>query len=327
MVPTVTGAVPSDQLGVTLMHEHIFILSPEIEQNYPEGWQEEERVEDAIRKLRRAKEKGVDTIVDLTVLGLGRYIPRIQRIASQVDLNIIVATGAYFTAALPLQFMFQDPTGPLGKREVLIDMFEHDAVIGIADTEVRGAIIKCATDEAGVTRDVERVLRASARAQRRTNLPIFTHTDAATKRGLEQQSIFAEEGVDLNSVIIGHSGDTGDLEYLRALLSAGSYLGMDRFGLYNILDYETRLDVIVQLCAEGYASRLLLSHDTSCYFRWDAELRSLAPNWHYTHITDDVLPDLRRRGISQDQIDEMMIVNPRRIFERNFLQDNSDGVF
>ncbi|HVB46723.1 MAG TPA: phosphotriesterase-related protein [Streptosporangiaceae bacterium] len=319
MIPTVAGEVRSDELGVTLMHEHIFILSPELEQNYPEGWQEEERVADAITKLQAAKNGGVDTVVDLTVLGLGRYIPRIQRIAEQVDINIIVATGAYITTALPLQFMFQDPAGPLGKREVLIDMFEQDAAKGISDTGVRAAIIKCATDHAGLTPDVERVLRAAARVQRGTNLPIFTHTEAETRRGLDQLRIFAAEGVDPQSVIIGHSGDTGDLDYLRELLAAGSYLGMDRFGLYNILDYETRLDTVANLCTEGYSSRLLLSHDTSCYFRWDAELRSLAPQWHYTHLIEDVLPDLRRRGVSQGQIDEMMVVNPRRIFESNHL--------
>jgi phosphotriesterase-related protein len=325
MVPTVAGEVRSDELGVTLMHEHIFILSPELEQNYPEGWQESERVADAVRKLRAAKNGGVDTIVDLTVLGLGRYIPRIQRIAEQVDINIIVATGAYITNVLPLQFMFQDPAGPLGKREVLIDMFEQDAITGIAGTGVRAAILKCATDVAGVTADVERVLRATARVQLSTNLPIFTHTDAATRRGLEQLRIFAEEGVEGASVTIGHSGDTADLAYLRELLASGCYLGMDRFGLYNILDYPARLDTVALLAAEGHASRLLLSHDTSCYFRWDAELRALASQWHFTHLLDDVLPDLRRRGVTQAQIDEMMIANPRRIFESNQLRISREG--
>jgi phosphotriesterase-related protein len=320
MVPTVTGDVRSDELGVTLMHEHIFILAPEVEQNYPDGWDEEERIADAVRKLRAAKNGGVDTIVDLTVLGLGRYIPRIQRVAEQVDINIIVATGAYITSALPLPFMFQDPHGPVGGREVLIEMFEQDATAGIGGTGVRAAILKCATDVAGLTADVERTLRATARAQLSTGLPIFTHTDAATRRGTEQLRIFAEEGVDPAQVTIGHSGDTADMGYLSELLASGCYLGLDRFGLYNILDYETRLDIVAQLAAAGHTSRLLLSHDTSCYFRWDAELRKLAPQWHYTHLLDDVLPDLRRRGLTQDQLDEMMIANPRRIFESHQLR-------
>jgi phosphotriesterase-related protein len=320
MVPTVTGEVRSDELGMTLMHEHIFILAPELEHNYPEDWREEERVEDAARKLQAAKKKGIDSIVDLTVLGLGRDIPLIQRVAERVEINIVVATGAYVTTALPLPFVFQDPKGPVGGREVLIEFFQRDIYEGIASTGVRAAAIKCASDVAGLTHDVERVLRATAQVHLATNLPIFTHTDAATKGGLEQQRIFREEGVDLGHVIIGHCGDTSDVEYLRELLQAGSYLGMDRFGLYNLLDFETRLEIVARLCAEGWTERLILSHDTSCYVRWGDALRTLAPKWEYTHIVDEVLPALRKRGVSADQIEEMMVGNPRRVFEAGALR-------
>jgi len=315
MVPTVTGEVRSDELGVTLMHEHIFILSPELEQNYPGPWRQQERIEDAVRRLRAAKSAGIDSLVDLTVLGLGRDIPLIERVGEQVDINIIVATGAYVTTALPLPFVFQDPNGPLGGREVLIDLFQQDIFEGIAGTGVRAGVLKCASDVAGLMPDVERVLRAAAQVHLATNLPIFTHTDAASKGGLEQQRIFREEGVDLGHVIIGHCGDTDDLDYLRELLSAGSYLGMDRFGLYNLLDFEKRLDVVARLCADGFTERLLLSHDASCYLRWGDELRHLSPKWHYTHLVEEVLPELRRRGVSAGQVDEMMVGNPRRIFE------------
>jgi phosphotriesterase-related protein len=320
MVPTVTGEVRSDQLGMTLMHEHIFILAPEVEQNYPEDWHEDELVDEAVRKLRAAKNKGIESIVDLTVLGLGRDIRLIQRVAEQVEINIIVATGAYVTTALPLPFVFQDPNGPVGGREVLIELFERDIFEGIAGTGVRAGAIKCATDVAGLTHDVERVLHAAARVHLTTNLPIFTHTDAATRGGLEQQRIFGEDGVDLEHVIIGHCGDTSDLDYLHELLAAGSYLGMDRFGLYNLLDFETRVEIVARLCSEGFTDRLILSHDASCYLRWGDALRALAPKWEYTQIVDDVLPALRSRGVSAEQIEEMMVGNPRRIFEDGALR-------
>jgi len=314
-VPTVTGSVRSDELGITLMHEHIFILAPELEDNYPDEWDADVQVAAAVRKLNAAKERGVNTIVDLTVLGLGRNIPLIQRVAEQVDLNIVIATGAYVTNALPLPFTFQDPNGPVGGREVLIEMFENDARHGVADTGVRAAIIKCATDVEGVTKDVERVLRAVAQVQKSTSLPIFTHTDAASRRGLEQQAIFSEEGADLGKVVVGHCGDTDDMEYLGELLAAGSYLGLDRFGLYNLLDFDRRLDVVLRLCADGHTSRLVLSHDASCYLRWGARLRDLAPDWHYTHLIDEVLPALSRRGLSKADIEQLMVANPRNIFE------------
>lgn len=267
-------------------------------------------------KLRAAKRAGIDSLVDLTVLGLGRNIPLIQRVAEQVDINIVVATGAYVTTELPLPFVFQDPKGPLGGREVLIELFERDIVEGIAGTGVHAGVLKCASDAAGLTHDVERVLRAVSQVHLKSGLPIFTHSDAATKGGLEQQRIFREEGVDLGHVIIGHCGDTDDLTYLRALLSEGSCLGMDRFGLYNLLEFDKRVEVVARLCAEGYTERLVLSHDASCYLRWGEELRSMAPKWHYSHLVEEVLPELRRRGVTADQIDEMMVGNPRRILER-----------
>ncbi len=98
-------------------------------------------------------------------------------------------------------------------------MFVRDITDGIADTGVKAGILKCATDEPGVTPGVERVLRAVAQAHRATGVPISTHTHARTRRGLEQQRIFAEEGVDLSRVVIGHSGDTTDLDYLEAVMA------------------------------------------------------------------------------------------------------------
>ncbi len=100
---TVGGPIDTAQLGVTLMHEHVFLLSPEVMQNYPEGWGEEaQREADAVRRLNELKAGGVDTIVDLTVIGLGRYIPRIARVAAQTDLRIVVATGVCTYNDVPL---------------------------------------------------------------------------------------------------------------------------------------------------------------------------------------------------------------------------------
>ena len=239
------------------MHEHLFTLTTEVELNYPGGWDEEECVADAVRQLRRLKERGVDSLVDLTVLGLGRCISRIQRIAEQVDVNIVVATGLYTTNELPLQFTFQDPATSYEGREVLVEMFTADIEHGIADTGVRAGRLKCATDELGLTPGVERVLRAVARTHRATGVPISTHTHARTRRGLEQQRVFLEQGVDLARVVIGHCGDTDELPYLRELMEAGSTIGMDRFGINVILGFEQRVATVAALCAEGYAGQLL----------------------------------------------------------------------
>jgi phosphotriesterase-related protein len=197
------------------------------------------------------------------------------------------------------------------------DLFIRDLTQGIGTSGVKAAIIKCATDTAGVTPVIDNILRASARAQKATGVPISTHTWAAGRTGEMQQAIFAQEGVDLRRVIIGHSGDSEDLGYLRGLMERGSTIGMDRFGLENFLPTAKRVEVVARLCAEGYAPKMVLSHDASCWsdmLSEDAKRRT-RPQWHYNHICDDILPALRKAGVSEDQIEQMLVRNPRAIFE------------
>ncbi|WP_084223142.1 phosphotriesterase family protein [Mycolicibacterium holsaticum] len=315
---TVRGPVDTDDLGVTLMHEHVFVLSPDITANYPEVWGDEaDREADAIARLNELKANGVDTIVDLTVIGMGRYIPRIARVAAATELNIVVATGVYTYNDVPMYFHFTAPGGMLGDVEPMVEMFVRDIEVGIADTEVKAAILKCATDEPGVTPGVERVLRAVAKAHRQTGAPISTHTHAATRRGLDQQRIFADEGVDLSRVVIGHCGDTTDLGYLEELIGNGSYIGMDRFGVDVFLSFEDRVNTVAQMCERGHADKMVLSHDAACFIDWLPEevVPVAMPNWHYLHIHHDVIPALKQRGVSDEQLTTMLVDNPRRIFD------------
>jgi phosphotriesterase-related protein len=122
--------------------------------------------------------------------------------------------------------------------------------------------------------------------------------------------------VDLSRVIIGHSGDTTDLDYLEELIAAGSYLGMDRFGVDNILSFDDRVNTVARMCERGHAAKMVLAHDASCYIDWlpEAALPVVLPNWHYLHIHNDVLPALRQRGVTEEQITTMLVDNPRDIF-------------
>jgi phosphotriesterase-related protein len=199
----------------------------------------------------------------------------------------------------------------------MTDLFVTDITKGIQGTPVKAAILKCATDAPGFTPGVKKVLRAVARAHRRTGVPISTHTHAATQRGLEQQDIFAAEGVDLGRVIIGHSGDSDDLDYLTKLLDRGSYIGMDRFGLDAYLPEEKRISTIANLCQKGWAERMVLSHDTMVYFDVFelGTIETIRHNWNYFHIVNNIIPKLLEAGVSPEQIDLMTRDNPRRIFE------------
>ncbi len=311
-VETLRGPVDTADLGFTLMHEHVFVLSEGVPRTFPSAWDEDAQIATARERLRDLAEAGVRTFVDLTVQGLGRDIERLRRVVDDVPLHVIVATGlyAYTDDEVPRYFRNRD-------ADAMAELFVRDITEGVQGTSVKAAILKVATDEAGVSPGVEKVLRAIARAHRRTGVPISTHTHAETKRGLEQQRIFAEEGVDLRRVVIGHSGDSEDLEYLESLMKAGSYIGMDRFGIDIYLPMEKRVAVVARLCERGYAGQMVLSHDASCYIDWFPQeaIRATVPNWHFLHITRDVIPALREAGVTEEQVRQMTVDNPRRIFE------------
>lgn len=308
-VETVRGPVAVDTLGRVLMHEHIFSFHSDMGGDYP--WAEEEvYVEAAIDKLKRLKAAGFDTIVDLTVIGLGRDVARVARVAHGADVNIIAATGIYASCCMPTYFSRQLPfAGPA----FLEDHFVREVSEGIGSTGIRAAVLKCVTDKEGLTPDVEFMLRSTARAQLRTGVPISTHTDPFSESGLLQQRIFRQEGVDLSSVIIGHCGDTTDLAYLERLIDAGSYVGMDRFGDYRVTSLENRVKTIATLCERGYASRMVLSHDANC--GGDIKPEESLANWFFGHIPQVVLPALREHGVSDGDIDLMVNGNPMAIFQ------------
>jgi len=322
-VQTVLGPIDTAGLGRTYMHEHVFVLTPDVQQNYPEEWgQEHERIADAVGKLTALADQGVRTIVDPTVIGLGRYIPRIQRIAEQVPaLNIVVATGCYTYDEVPFFFHHRGPAlnAAVGAEvpDPMVDMFVGDITDGIAGTGVKAAFLKCAIDERGMTSGVERVMRAVARAHRRTGAPITVHTHPKSRNGLEAKRVLCEEeGVDPRRVVLGHSGDSSDADHLTELAEAGFLLGMDRFGINLATSFEARADIVVELCRRGLADHMVLSHDASCYIDWmDPGVMPLLPQWHYLHIDQEVLPYLREHGVTEDQITTMLVDNPRRYFE------------
>ncbi|PWU51603.1 phosphotriesterase-related protein [Micromonospora globispora] len=322
-VATVRGPVDGAELGRTYMHEHIFTLTADVQQNHPDEWgSEEARVADAVEKLRALAAQGVRTIVDPTVVGLGRYIPRIQRIAEQVrELNVVVATGIYTYDSVPFYFHHRGPAlnEALGTElpDPMVDMFVHDITDGIAGTGVRAGMLKCAIDAPGLTPGVERVMRAVARAHHRTGTPITVHTHPETRAGLAVKRVLCdEEGVDPRRVVLGHSGDTTDCDHLAELADAGFVLGMDRFGINLATTFEARADTLVEMCRRGYADSMVLSQDASCYIDWiDPAVMPFLAQWHYLHIGAEVLPYVRERGVTDAQIETMLVDNPRRILE------------
>lgn len=320
-VATVRGPIPVAEMGPTLMHEHVFVLTPDIMANYGEEWWDEElRISDAVEKLNALKAAGIDTIVDPTVVGLGRYIPRIQEVNEKTDINIIPATGLYTFDEIPHFFHYRGPGALFDGPEPMTKMFVKDINEGIGETGVKAAFLKGVVEERGLTPDQQRVQAAICETHAQTGVPITVHTNAAAQTGRLVVDFYREHGVDLTKVVIGHAGDSNDLDYLRFLMDAGTTIGCDRFGLDVFNPTDARVATVAALCAEGYADQIVLSHDASCYMDFfsgeetQAMMAQAVPNWNYQHIPRDVLPALREAGVSDEQITTMMVDNPRRYF-------------
>jgi phosphotriesterase-related protein len=315
-VPTVRGPVSSADLGLTLMHEHVFVLTADVQRNYPGQWDEQARVDDAVARLTELRDAGYRTVVDPTVVGLGRDIPRIQAVNARVDLNIVVATGIYTYRDAPFFFRYRGPGVNPTLPEPMVEMFVRDLTEGIAGTGVRAAFLKCAIDEPGLTPDVERILRAVAAAHHATGAPVMVHTHPRTHTGLAVRRVLDDAGVPPVRVLLAHSGDTTDADHLSELADAGFLLGMDRFGIETEMSFEDRLGILVEMLRRGYGDQLVLSQDASCHIDWiDPALLRALPRWHYLHVHRDVLPALRERGVTEDQIRRLLVDNPRRYFE------------
>ena len=275
-IQSVLGPIDSSDLGFTLSHEHVVVSSAGIPHIYPEFIRREESITEGIKQLREAKNEGLSSIIDVSTIDLGRDIRLIEQVSRESGINIICATGTWRDIPRAFWNATPDSVAKLYKREI---------EVGIEDTGIKAGIIKVANDVGGVTREGEVILRAAARTQKATGIPISTHTWAPDRVGEQQVRIFEDEGVDLNRVYIGHSNDTTDTFYLEGLMDKGVWLG---------LDWSVTLSIDSK---EGQDTRKKSNPDG------------------YLFITRKVLPRLREMGASQEQLDDLMINNPRRFFE------------
>jgi phosphotriesterase-related protein len=311
-VQTVLGPVPVEQLGITLMHEHLVVGWP--------GWVfdplarfDRMRITSMlIERLRELKGLGVSTFVDPCPIELGRNPELAAQVAEATEMNIICATGLYNNRlGIPVYFR---------QRSVdeIAEIFTRELTEGIGASGIRAGFIKCATGLNEITQHEEKCLRAAGRAHRATGAPIMTHSESATM-GNEQLNILASEGVNFARVIIGHSCGTADLAYHLSLLDRGVFLGFDRFGMETVFPDRLRIASLAGLLSIGYSRQIVLSHDHvgsflgRSMFRTPESQQGLA-KWSYTHLFKDILPKLRSIGVNELQIQTMLVENPRRFF-------------
>ncbi|NQW18923.1 MAG: phosphotriesterase-related protein [Chloroflexi bacterium] len=307
-INTALGPKDTSELGFTLSHEHILLSSAGIQSIYPEFIDRDFGIAEGIRRLSEAKAEGVDTIIDLSTMDLGRDVRVIEEVSRGSGVNAIVATGTWLD--IPRSFVQADP-------DDIARLYTREIEVGIEGTEIKAGVIKIA-NEPEVSPGGEVILRAAARTHQITGTPIYTHTMAKNRVGDRQVEIFEHEGVDLNRVCVGHSNDSTDMDYLTGLLDKGVWLGLDRYPGQGVL-WQERTEVLHRLIEAGYGSRLMLSHDWSVAAtmipKERVEERARTNPDNYLFITRNVLPMLLELGTTQAQIDALMIDNPRRFFE------------
>lgn len=318
VVETVTGSVDAGDLGRVLMHEHVIHYSDHMRAQWPHLHDYEEApVEVAVSALARAKQLGIDTVVDCSTPNMGRQVSQMMEVAERTGVNIVFSTG--YHPMIGPEFYFKVSRGTGITANDLAEMFVHDIVEGAQGTGAKAGIIKVGTAP-DYDAWQELSLRAAARAHRRTGVPITTHSEPARKDGLYQLDIFEEEGVDLRNVIIGHSGDSTDFAYLSALVERGCVLGMDRFGFMvetflQPLSTAERIRIVKEMCDRGAVDRMVLSHDACvwCDYMPPEHIAQVNPEWNINYLASQVLPDMRAAGIGEDQLDVMLRTTPARL--------------
>jgi phosphotriesterase-related protein len=308
-INSVLGPIEIADLGFTLTHEHLFTASAGIQQTYPELFGDfKELTEQVAVCLTEARTGGVQTIVEVSTLDLGRDIRFLADMSRRTGVNIIAATGIW--RDIPRALWNRTP-------DEIAQLFVRELTLGIDGTEMCAGIIKVANDAEGVTREGEIVLRAAARASARTGARISTHSYAPGRVGEQQVAIFEDEGLDPGHVYIGHSNDSTDLEYLLGLVSKGVWLGMDRHsGAAQIgPDGEGRAQTLAALIKAGAGDRLMVSHDWSVLgvSRTSDPFASRKYNpdgWLYA--TRKLFPRLLELGVTPEQVNRLNVDNPRK---------------
>jgi len=308
MIQTVTGTILPEHLGVTSLHEHIICESPVFHYGFGEKWATREDImKEAVIQLKEASKRyQLRTIVDGTPFSLSRDILLLKDISEKSGVNIIASTGYYVTADYGLHEI---------AAEIQAEYFIEECNQGVGKTGIRPGFLKCATNADTSLRSVE----IMAMVQRETQLPLFAHSDAPTRTGLKQLEIFERYQLNPEKIIIGHVGDMYDRQYVEELLRHGCFVCIDR--LYRPDDIAAKAHLIVLLAEQGWLDRITVAHDHICWKMSQNRKQQkratapLLPDNSLNNIGSLLIPELRKLGFGNVEIDQLLIVNPMRVFQ------------
>jgi predicted metal-dependent phosphotriesterase family hydrolase len=307
-IQTVRGAIPPADLGFTLPHEHTKVTLWHIQGRW-DYWEligEEPRI---LEELGAYAAAGGRALVDLTLDGIGRDLPRLAHLSEATKLHIIGGTGWYRTAYYPPEARIDHRT-----TDDLADEIVREFVDGVPGPNgpVRPGIIgEIGTDKPWVTAQEERVFRAAARAAKRTGAAVTTHA-VQSDVGLAQLTILEDEGLDPARIVIGHCDSYPRIEHWREIVRRGATVEADFLGMsFTPLERAGEPKVIELLKAlldEGYEKQIMLSQDV-CH---DSQLLSYGGGG-YTYLQKTFLPRLLAAGVDQKTIDQITVKNPARV--------------
>jgi phosphotriesterase-related protein len=338
-VMTVDGPIPSGDLGVTLMHEHlqndcscwwnpptdparqyladspvrIEILS-ELKQD-PFVNRHNIALDDlplAIEELRDFTAQGGRTVVDPTCRGIGRDPRKLRAISAATGLNIVMGAGYYLHTSMPEDF------GVLSVDDIA-DQIVAEALTGTDGTDARIGLIGEIGVSSAFTETEERSLRGAVRAQARTHLPLMVHLPGWFRLGHRVLDIVEEEGGDLRHTVLCHMNPShDDFAYQAGVAARGAFVEFDMIGMdYFYADQQVQCPsddevarAILRLADAGLLGRILLSQDVFLKMM----LTRYGGNG-YGFVTRHFLPRLRRHGMDEAALHTLMTDNPRRVFD------------
>jgi len=311
-VNTVLGPISTKNLGFTLMHEHLIVGFHGAIREFPELFVPNV-LEYVVAGLKRTKAGGVDTVVDMTTVDLGRDVDFIKEASKRSGVNIVACTGWW----LDVPRFINGSTGSVNAVR-MADSFAREIEDGIGDTGIKAGIIKAASDVDGVTPPLEMMLRAAAKAHLKTGVPIAIHSYHPGQVARQQIEILKDEGVNLKHVKVDHANDTTDVEYLTWMLELGCYLGLDRYPGRNTSSM-SRTKTMKALIDAGYVDKLCPSHDCSMGYilplgKTTDEYEVGNPH-RYLYIKRVVLKELKEMGVPAAKINRLCVTGPRNFFE------------
>lgn len=305
VIPTATGTITSDQMGITSVHEHIVMPSDPI--------QREKSFNFAVSDLKKAKELGLKTIVSV---GPTDDVVGIREVSQASGVNVICCTGSY---------LLKDEQQSMSVADFERRMI-NDVENGIQGTPIRPGVIKVAARRLPITPGEKNLFIAAAHVQKRYSLPICTH---AVSGCVEQQQILEEAGADLAHCYFSHveatfgwQGRTVDqqIEYLQTVVEKGSTLSFNNFGNWNHTKPNDLARIIQELTKRGYDDRMVATIDLT-WTLVDGNIKILWEDTNkdgkdrtYSYPLRKVVPWLKEKGLSQGSIDKFMKTNPQRLF-------------